>query len=273
MQTSLIAYGPDCRAIEICSEGSWSKDCRGYDRRRGAMPVTNACETLMRTEILNSADHGRLRIRASAAAIPHFVQIVLSEFRAAAACSPILLTKDATSGEFYAGALLGFKSGEALRRTLGQRGGFQPLNFVRDGFFISGEQVAIDRDNPRFSETEGEPLFDGDRQPTVHLRQVQRALRDLHDGLEKTRRFIQTLGALELIEPIDVSLRFDSGEQLTLQGLYTVSMDSLAATEEAEVLKLFRAGYLQLAYTMNVSLSQIAMLAHIRNSQLAQAPI
>lgn len=227
----------------------------------------------MRAEILNSADHGRLRMRVPSGAVPHFVQIVLAEFRAAAACSPILLTKDATTGEFYAGALLGFKPGEALRRTLGERAGFQPLNVIRDGFFISGEQVAIDRDNPRFSETEGEPLFDGDGQPTVHLRQIQRALRDLHEGLEKTQRFIQTLGGLKLIEPIDVSLKFDSGERLTLQGLYTVSMDSLGATDEAEVLKLFRAGYLQHAYTMNVSLNQIAMLAHIRNRHIAQAPI
>lgn len=227
----------------------------------------------MRAELLNSKDHARLRIRPTQNAVPHFVQIVLSEFSAAAASCPVLLTKDASTGEFYAGAMLGFKPGEPLKITAADRAGFDPLHLVRDGFFVSGEQIAIDRDNPRFSETVGEPLFDEEQRPSVRLRHVQKALFDLHQGIESTRQFIQSMLKLKLIEPIDVSLRFDSGEHLTLQGLYTVSLDSLRALPDAEALELFRAGYLQHAYTMNVSLGQIGVLAHLRNSQTGQARI
>jgi hypothetical protein len=226
----------------------------------------------MRAEILNPADHGRLRLRPMASAVPHFVQIVATEFVTAAAVCPILITKDATTGEFYAGAMLGFKPGEPLKTTAGDRGGFEPLNFLRDGFFIAGERIAIDRDNARFSETVGEPLFDGDQQPSVRLRKIQRVLGDLHEGIERTKQFIQALVKLKLLEPIDISLKFDDGEQLNLQGLYSVSLDALRAIPDAEAVQLFRSGYLQLAYTMNVSLNQIGVLAHLRNQRTLQAP-
>jgi SapC protein len=227
----------------------------------------------MRAEILNPTDHARLRLRPSSEAVPHFVQIAISEFAAAAVACPILITKDATTGEFYAGAMLGFKPGEPLRQTAAERGGFEPLNLVRDGFFISGEKIAIDRDNPRFSETVGEPLFDDEQQPSVRLRKIQRALVELHEGLEKTKQFIQALVTHKAIEPIDVSLRFDDGERLKLQGLYTVSLDRLRSLPDSEVLALFRSGYLQFAYTMNISLSQIGVLAHLRNQRTLQTPV
>jgi SapC len=225
----------------------------------------------MRAEILNPADHGRLRLRPTPSLVPHFVQIVASEFVAAAAACPILLTKDATTGEFYAGAMLGFKPGDPLRVSVAERGGFEPLNFVRDGFFISEERIAIDRDNSRFSETVGEALFDGDQQPGVRLRRIQRALAELHQGLERTKQFIDALVKHKLVEPIDISLRFDDGEHLSLQGLYSVSLDALKALPDVEALHFFRSGYLQLAYTMNVSLNQIGVLAHLRNQRTLRA--
>jgi hypothetical protein len=156
-----------------------------------------------------------------------------------------------------------------LKPTAEARGGFVPLNVIREGFFVSGESIAIDRDNPRFSELHGDLLFE-DGQPSVRLRQIQKGLGELHSGNEKTARFLRSLEGCRLIEPIDVSLRFDSGDTLSLQGLYTVSLDSLRQLPDAQVLELFRSGHLQLAYTMNASLSQISILAQLRNSKLAQ---
>lgn len=227
----------------------------------------------MRAEFLSPEDHGHLRILSGAGSVPHFVQIVLSEFRAAAATCPVLFTKDATTGEFYAGAMLGFKPGETLRATAAQRAGFEPLNLMRDGFFVSGERIAIDRDNSRFSESDGEALFDEGLQPSSQLRRIQRALGELHEGIGRTQQFIHALTTLKLIEPIDVSLKFDSGEHLSLQGLYTVSMDALRALPDAEVVRLVRAEYLQLACVMNVSLSQISVLAHLRSQRVLENPM
>ncbi len=224
-----------------------------------------------RYEPLNPQQHGSLRLRPRSNPDPHFVQIVASEFPFAAASSPIVFTKDAEKGSFYAGAVLGFKPTEPALKTRAERGGFEPLNLQREGFFISGDNIVIDRDSSRFSESEGDPLFDESQQPSVGLRQMQRLLGQLHAGLEATNAFIGVLVELKLIEPLNVSLAFDDGEKLTLQGLYTVSLDALHALDDSSSLRLFRAGHLQLAYLMAGSLHQIRTLAQLRNDRLSRA--
>jgi hypothetical protein len=47
-----------------------------------------------------------------------------------------------------------------------------------------------------------------------------------------------------------------------------VSLDRLRDIEDAAALRLFRAGHLQLAYTMAASLKQIGRLAQLRNRKL-----
>jgi hypothetical protein len=220
-------------------------------------------------ERLNPQEHGHLRLRARTEPEPHFVQIVPAEFAAAAVCCPVLLSKDPASGALYPGVVLGLKPAEAPLRSVADRGGFEPLNLQRDGFFISEEHILIDRANPRFSESEGEPLFDDASQPSVRLRRIQRVLGQLHEGAAQSTAFIRNLVDLKAVEPIDITLSFDTGEKLTLKGLYTVSRDALRELGDADVLRLFRSGHLQLAYTMAGSLNQLPILAHLRNQRLA----
>jgi hypothetical protein len=73
-----------------------------------------------------------------------------------------------------------------------------------------------------------------------------------------------------LVEPIDISLKFDDGENLRLDGLYTVSLDSIAELDDSLALSLFRKGYLQLAYCIAGSLRQIPLLANRRNARLVE---
>lgn len=220
-------------------------------------------------ELLDPQNHSRLRLLPRSGAEPHFVQVVPSEFVAAAIACPILFSKDPATGAFYAGVALGLKPGEGALQSMKDRGGFEPLSLQRDGFFISGDRIAIDRGNPRFSETEGEPLFDSAQQPNTALRRIQRVLGQLQEGSERTAALIRDLMDLKLIEPIDISLGFDDGERLTLEGLYTVSRDALRELADVDVLRLFRNGHLQLAYTMAGSLNQLSVLAHLRNRRLA----
>lgn len=215
-------------------------------------------------QLLNPQSHGHLRLRPVAEVVPHFVQILVTEFMVASASCPILFTKDAESGGFYVGAMFGFKPGENLLGSAENRGGFTPLTLLREGFFMSERNIAIDRDHARFSEHEGEPLFNEAHEPGNSLRAIQRTLGEIHSGLERTKSFISELSALKLIEPIDISLKFDDGERLTLQGLYTVSLDRLRDVGDAAALRLFRAGHLQLAYVMAASLKQIPRLAQLR---------
>lgn len=218
-------------------------------------------------EPVNTERHRQLRIGAPVLDGRNFVPIVTSEFPAAAATCPILFSKSPETGQFYAGAMFGFRPNEP---QFVPDEAFVPLDLERQAFFISGEDIAIDSEHPRFTAADGQPLFDEEAQPGDRLRRVQRALGQLHIGLEQTQAFIRALLALKLIEPIDISLRFDDGETLQLQGLYTVARDSFRELGDAEALSLFRSGHLQLAYTMLGSLEHIPLMAERRNRRLAQ---
>jgi hypothetical protein len=214
-------------------------------------------------ELLSPETHGHLRLRPASQHLPHFVQILAPEFGAAAVCCPILFTKDAATGAFYAGAMFGFKPGENLLHTVNERCGFNPLMVQREGFFMSDRNVAIDRNHARFSDREGEPLFDDAREPGKGLRAIQRVLGEINAGIEQTKAFIAALADLKLIEPIDIQLQ-SGGERLSLQGLYTVSLDRLRDVGDPVVVRLFREGHLQLSYMMSASLRHIGRLAQIR---------
>ncbi|PCD02312.1 multidrug transporter [Sphingomonas spermidinifaciens] len=222
-----------------------------------------------RLELLNANDHAGLRLGPIHDAPPPFVQIVLDEFASAATLAPIFVTRAETTGEFYAGAILGLKPEEpplVAREEL--TGVFEPLDWSRRGFHVVGEQVAIDRDDPRFADSAGEPLFGSDGGPTPALAGMAQALGRLKQGIDDTRAFIDAALAHKLLEPIEVSLKFDDGERLNLAGLYTISLDAIGELGDAEALALLRAGHLQSAYTVAQSVRQLGRLAQRRNARL-----
>lgn len=224
-----------------------------------------------RLEILNSETHKSLKMHPLAGEHPPFVMVTMPEFPAAAAVCPLFFSKDPETGEFYVGAMFGFTPGELLVEDADKRDAlFRPLELQRQGFFINDENIAVDLDNLRFGEGASVALFDENGQTTEAMRRIQWALGQLKGGLDATREFIRELLALKLIEPVDISLAFDDGQKLQFNGLYTVSRDAIEDLDDAQVIQLFRKGYLQAAYSMTFSLNQVAVLARRRNARLAK---
>ncbi len=223
-----------------------------------------------RLEIVNSVAHRDVRMHPRVPAHPHVVPIMLSEFTAAAVCCPIFLAKDRDTGQFYAAALFGFAQDDLLVEGAGQgKAPFQPLDLQRQGFFAAGEHLAIDLDNLRFSDNAPIALFTPTGEASDELRSIQTIIGRIVSGREATARFIENMLNLKAIEPIDMTLSFDNGEKLSLEGLYTISQDALHALDAATVTALFCNGHLQAALCMRIALGQVAVLAQRRNARLA----
>src|SRR3546814_19168582 len=105
-------------------------------------------------------------------------------------------------------------------------------DLARQGFFVSQNGIAINSHHPRFGD-EGEAMFDDDGQPARLVRPIQRVLGQLTVGIEESDAFIAALLAHTLIESIDISLRFDDGETLRLEGLYSIGLDALHVLSDA----------------------------------------
>lgn len=220
--------------------------------------------------VLSSESHRTLRVKAEPSALygdnQRFVPLVIGEFSLAAIHYPILLSKDADTGAFYSGAMLGFDVGENLFLSEGKgHDAYRPLNLQRGPFFAAGSDLAIDLDSPRLGGADAKALFRESGEPTPYLESIKALMRELHPGLERSKVFIKTLMDLKLVEPVTITAAFDDGTKREVVGLYTVDQNVLRGLPDAAVIDLFRRGYLQLIYLMIASLKQVPVLAQRKN--------
>lgn len=225
--------------------------------------------------ILNSKTHRDLRVEPKVSARygddQRFVPVVVNEFSLLAVHYPILLSKDAETGAFYCGAMLGFDLGENLFLDEGKgQDGYRPLNLRRLPFYTAGPDLAVDLDHPRVGAPAGQRVFDTEGKPTPYLEGVFALMRELQPGVEMTKAFVQTLLSLKLVETVSIDVGFDDGTTRDLQGLYTIDQTVLRALPDPVVLDLFRRGYLQLIYLMIASIKQVPVLARRKNLRLLE---
>jgi SapC len=225
---------------------------------------------------LNTETHRSLRVdgRASAAYGDNqrFVAVTIKEFPLLVVHYPILFSKDAQTGQFYCGAMLGFDDGENLfLEEWAEREFYRPLNLQRGPFYAHGPDLAIDLDHPRVGAEGGKPLFCEQGEPSPYLKSIIWAFQDLKPGVEMTKMFIARLLELKLIEPVDVEVQFDDGTRRKCMGLYTINQEVLSRLPDEVVVELFRRGYLRLMHLMIASLKQVPVLARKRNSRLLQS--
>ena len=226
--------------------------------------------------VLNNLVHRTVRVQAEPAAKfgdnQRFVQVVVAEFPLLVTHYPILFSKDTETGAFLCGAMLGIDEGENLFLKEGRgHEAYRPLNLQRVPFFVAGDDLAIDLDHPRIAAHTGQSLFNNQGLPTPYLESIKAAFQQLKPGVEMTKRFIETLLKLNLLEPIDIVLGFDDGTKRNLADLYTVNQDVLRKLPDAAVIELFRRGYLQLIYLLIASLKQIPVLAQKKNDRFLTA--
>jgi hypothetical protein len=225
---------------------------------------------------LSKEIHKSLKVDARASAAygdnQRFTHVVAKEFPLLVVHYPILFSKDANTGEFYCGAMLGFDEGENLfLEEWRELEYYRPLGLQRVPFFAHGPDVAIDLDHPRVGVADGTALFTEVGEPSRYLQSIIWAFQDLSSGIEVTRSFITALLQLKLIEPISIEAEFDDGTTRACAGLYTVNQDALSALPDQAVVDLFRLGYMRLIHLMIASLKQVPVLARKKNGRILKA--
>ncbi len=223
--------------------------------------------------LLNTQAHRSLRVdtRASAAYGDNqrFTPVMVSEFPRLVVHYPILFSKDANTGRFYCGALLGFDEGENLfLEQWNEREFYRPLTLQRGPFYAHGSEVAIDMDDPRVGAAGGQPIFTEHGLPTKFLQSIIWAFQDMASGLETTKIFVARLAELNLIEPVDIELECGDSSVRHCVGLYTVNQETLTRLPDAQVVELFRRGYMRLIHYMIGSLKHFPLMASRKNSRV-----
>jgi hypothetical protein len=188
---------------------------------------------------------------------------------------PIFFRKDPTSGEYQSLALLGFKHDENL--FLDENGwdaDYVPGVIARGPFLIGFQKeepvIHVDLDSPRISQTEGEPVFLPQGGNSRYIDQVATILKGIHDGIAVSKAMFAVFAEMDLIEPVNLEIKFSAEEQYNLRGLFTISDKKLAALDGESLYKLNQRGYLQGAFLVMASMNNVRKLIALKHRRLAK---
>ena len=203
----------------------------------------------------------------------NMVPIIMAEFLKAATRFPIVFTKNAETGLFSVIALCGFEVGENLFYRAGAWDSlYVPLNILRQPFFLGSDDsdhapqqvICLDIESPCIS-NEGKPLFNENGDAEKYLKDMQSMLAQLYHGEKATRHFIETVNELGLIQKMSLNIKFENGETITFQGLYTIDENKLNELSLEQFSNLREASLLFPIYSMIQSLGHIHWMVNQRN--------
>ncbi|NUR45728.1 MAG: SapC family protein [Sphingomonas sp.] len=228
---------------------------------------------MSRHVILNSEEHGTLRVRTEASAklgdavMTSFT--VPFEFRRIQHDFPILFRRDLETGRFSALALLGFESGENLFLQDGcWLADYKPMAMAIQPFLLgrsaSGDgpaQIHIDLEHPRISSNEeGMLLFDSTGQPTPFVEQIGEMLSELDAGYRASEGFFAALERYDLLEPFALDVELKDGSKHRMVGYHLINEEKLRTLEPDAIAELHSEGHLMPIFMALASLSNLPKL-------------
>jgi hypothetical protein len=196
---------------------------------------------------------------------------------------PVLFRRDKEDGPYQAIALLGFADSENLflekNTATGWDARYIPASVERGPFLIGfqrqqdihGEKTEpvlhIDMDHPKVTEGQGQPLFLAQGGNSPYLEYISLRLQAIHQGMELQKGMFATFEQLNLIEPINIEFELNNGQKHRLIGNYGINEERLAQLNGQQLEQLHRAGYLQLAFAVISSITNIRALIERKNRQ------
>lgn len=240
----------------------------------------------MRLVELSRREHGGLRIREdlveATAANQHLIPVVVSEFRKAAVQYPIVFAKHPETGRFNPYVLNGlgvkenlFWSGTELDVA------YVPLNVRRQPFYVGMNDASadaggggtnvlcIDLDSACLDPSGKKTIVNPDGTDSAYLQRILSVLKELIAGKAATERFIDTLLSLDLLAPILLDIALDDRTPLQLTGLYGLDEEKFRDLDDAAIARLWKAGHLDLIYSVLIGSGQLFKLIRLRNQRIA----
>jgi hypothetical protein len=120
--------------------------------------------------------------------------------------------------------------------------------------------VCIDESAKGFSETEGQPLFNADGQPSEFTLTVQKQLEQFEIEVERTKLLGAKLVEKDLLREMRFDANIPGAKPLVVDGFMTVDEKRLAELTDADLVELQRSGALGLIHAHQLSLANMARL-------------
>lgn len=220
------------------------------------------------TEV-SSSKHQHLKVKTNAqlvyAAQQHMLNLRVHELPQAVSSFPTFISKNEHDGNWALSALTSIVPGknvfvveekwQSVFLPISIR--TYPMYLMRSPKDEKAYTVGLVEQSEAFSETEGEPLFDGHGKATIFLTEQSKMLEaSIKDDIH-THQFLQKVAQFNLLKSIDLIVHYAGGEAQVLQGLYTINEDTLQSLSAAQLDELNKLGYLPAIYAMLMSIYQL----------------
>lgn len=235
---------------------------------------------MSKCEVLNNIDHQNIKVITGyarefgddVANVPVFI----NEFSRLQKEYPLFFYKDAATNVIFPVAMLGFDE-KNLFLVEQKDGAIWDANYVPAtracgpfliGFqnqWSSGERekspvIHIDLESPRISFSEGADVFLPMGGRSDYLNKITQTLELVHCGISLNRAFIDACVALDLIEPVKLEVSVDDIHEYRISGYYTINRKKLHSLNSKDLDEFHRLGYLEAAYYMLASVSNMSEL-------------
>ena len=210
------------------------------------------------------------------------VALVAQEFPKAAMSMPIGFI--ASGDGFIPVAVLGLQSGKNLFVSLDGRwlGGYIPAVFRGFPFSLAdaegGRQVLCVNDvSGSVSDTEGEPFFGEDQQPTAAVKEILNFLTQVASNQLLTQKMMKVMQKHHLMAPWPIKLQSLAQQEQLVEGLYRIDESVLSGLTAEALHEIHQSGALPLIYCQLMSMSHLQTLgklaqAHFEAEQRAALP-
>lgn len=196
---------------------------------------------------------------------------------------PIFFRKHPTSQEFQAVVMLGFFPNQNLFLDNSNNNWYADYipAAIKKGPFSIGFQdqsadggseqapvVHIDMDSPKVNEKSGADIFLEHGGNSPYLEKINSILLNIMEGLAMCKAMFHVYTELDLIEPVELEIKLLNNEVHKLHGNYTISKEKLKNLSAENLKNLQDSGFLEGAYLIMSSVSNVQKLVNWQNKQL-----
>ncbi|HZX75371.1 MAG TPA: SapC family protein [Cyclobacteriaceae bacterium] len=245
-------------------------------------------------EVLNNITHEHLRVNPRFAAelgdnLTSTITYV-TEFSDVQKEYPILCRKSPDTGEYQAIVFFGLQKDENLfltavdpasQRYLGWSADYVPAVIARGPFsigiqreMVNGSEmhkpiVHIDMNHPKSAAEDGHALFLENGGHSRYLHHISKVLDTINDGMHLTKLMFDAFNKYQLLDDVVLDIEFNNEEKLKITGFETINLDKLSLLNGDALEELNRSGFLQAAYFIAASMSNIRKLIDLKNRKLS----
>ena len=248
---------------------------------------------MQKIEVLSNIAHEHLRVDARfAAELGDSVASTityLTEFSSVQKEYPILCRKNPDTGEYQALVFFGLQKDENLfltdidsknQRYLGWRADYVPAVIARGPFSIGIQReivngaevhnpiVHVDMNHPKAVLEGGHELFLENGGYSQYLNHISKVLDTINDGIYLTKLMFDAFRKHQLLEDVVLDIEFNNQDKLKITGFETISVEKLSLLNGAALEELNKSGFLQAAYFIVASMSNIRKLIDWKNRKL-----